>query len=165
MTAMVSSCFTRSPSDFSHSLIWTSVMDSPTAGIFSSMGHNYFFFDFSNGEFLSPAFSGGVSDFLTAENGFGVRLGIAKGTRDELRLLQLVRVRGARGRARGLNAADGRERKPVENFPSKFFHADNATRPCSRVLPGPKTPACFPRKRLTLYPKARRAADKAVPGE
>src|SRR5580704_14084166 len=37
MTATFSSFFTASPSDLSHSAIWTSVMDSPTLGMVNSM--------------------------------------------------------------------------------------------------------------------------------
>src|ERR1700685_406811 len=44
----------------------------------------------------------------------------------------------------------------------RIFRANNATRPCSRVLPEPKARACVRRMASKLLPKVRHAADKVV---
>src|SRR5437867_4051882 len=90
MVTMFSSWATGSPSALSHWPIWTSVMDSPTLGIFSSTG------------------------MAVLSLGPGARVSGCEGCGEQLLLLQLVAAGGTGGGAGGLRPAKDGEREPPE---------------------------------------------------
>src|ERR1043166_3349143 len=96
MVTTFSSRATGSPSDLSHSPIWTSVMDSPTLGTLSSMGIVVLWF------------------------GPGARISAGERGGQQLLLLQFMASGRPCGRTRGLRATDDQERESAENFVAKL---------------------------------------------